>query len=140
LDSRRFEAVDEHLDLRTGGSFSYNLYAIADDGGWDLLRAEVVEIEPPSAAARLVKVHPNPFNPETTISFSVTVPQVVRIDIHDAAGRRVTTLANRRYPAGDFDVRWDGRDATGRGVASGIYFVRFAAGKTTESKKLVLLK
>lgn len=45
-----------------------------------------------------------------------------------------------KYPEGDFDVRWEGGDAAGREVASGLYFVKFTAGKTTESRKLLLLK
>ncbi|MHC4060260.1 MAG: FlgD immunoglobulin-like domain containing protein, partial [Planctomycetota bacterium] len=138
--ARRFEAVDDDPGLRAGGTFVYSLYALADDGGWDLLRTEAVEIAPPSAGARLLGVYPNPFNPQTTISFSVDIPQHVRLDIHDAAGRLVTTLAEGNYAAGDYDVHWKGRDTAGTEVASGVYFLRFQAGKSTEVRKLVLVR
>jgi Tol biopolymer transport system component len=137
---RSFEAVDADPSLRAGGEVEYTLYARADDGGWDLLGTEVVEIAPPSAGARLIGAYPNPFNPHTTISFAVNRPHHVRIEIHDAAGRRVTTLVDVTYPAGDHEIRWNGRDAAGREVASGIYFLRFEAGKSTESRKLVLVR
>jgi flagellar hook assembly protein FlgD len=68
------------------------------------------------------------------------VPQTVRIDVYDATGAWVTTLAKGKYPAGDFGVRWEGGDAAGREVATGIYLVTFKAGKLTESRKLLLLK
>jgi dipeptidyl aminopeptidase/acylaminoacyl peptidase len=135
-----FEAVDDHPSLRAGGSIVYHLFALDDDGRWGLLRTETVNIEVPSAAARLLGVYPNPFNPQTTISFTVNFPQRVRIDIHDATGRKVTTLAEREYPAGDYRIFWDGRDGMGGEVSSGIYFLRFQAGKSKEFRKLVLVR
>jgi hypothetical protein len=137
---RSFEAVDNDPGLRAGGSVRYDLYALGDNGGWDLLDTESVEFAPPSAGAKLVGVYPNPFNPHTTISFVVNTPVRVRLDIHDAAGRRVTTLTDGKYPAGDHEVHWDGRDSAGREVASGIYFLKFEAGKLIQTQKLVLVR
>jgi Tol biopolymer transport system component len=137
---RSFEAVDDAASLRAGGTVVYNLYALGDDGGWDLLGTESVELAPLLEGAGIVSVYPNPFNPHTTVSFAINRPQRVRIDIHDAAGRHVTTLTDGKYPAGDHEVRWDGLDSAGREAASGIYFLRFEAAKRTESRKLVLVR
>lgn len=82
----------------------------------------------------------DPFNPQTTVSFVINTPLSVRLDIHDAAGRRATTLAEGTYLAGDYQAHWDGRDAAGIEVASGIYFLRFRAGKLIQTQKLVLVR
>ncbi len=94
---------------------------------------------PPSL--RLEQNVPNPFNPETTIRFGVPAPgEVVSLKIYDVAGRTVATLLDGEKVAGSRTVRWDGRDNTGRIVASGVYFYRLEAGRESVSKKLVVLR
>lgn len=134
---RSFIAVDE---TPAPGLAVYRLFTRGEKDNWFLLRGESINITRTVAASRILGVYPNPFNPHTTASFSVTQPQMVRIEIHDAAGRKVKTLADARYGAGDFQVHWDGRDGAGKEVASGIYFLRFMAGKRVESRKLVLVR
>jgi flagellar hook assembly protein FlgD len=60
--------------------------------------------------------------------------------VYDARGAWVRTLVDETRAAGDHVVQWDGRDAHGRTVASGVYFYRLTAGPVVESKKMVLLK
>ena len=84
---------------------------------------------------------PNPFNPATEIVFSLARPAAVTLTIHDLAGRRlITLLANVQRPAGEQSVRWDGRDATGRSLPSGVYVARLAFPEGMASRKLTLLK
>jgi hypothetical protein len=83
---------------------------------------------------------PNPFNPETTIAFSLPEPNDVRLEIYDVAGRRVTTLVDERLGAGEHRVEWNGMGATGDRVASGVYFYKLTAGRENVSRKMVLLK
>jgi len=84
--------------------------------------------------------HPNPFNPTTTIDFVIPVTEQVCLNVYDVLGRRVTTLINDVLPAGRHNVIFDGKDKYGSPLASGVYFYRLHAGKTTELKKMVLLR
>jgi hypothetical protein len=87
---------------------------------------------PDAAAPARLSAAPNPFNPTTTIAFALAAAGPARLDIIDAAGRRVRTLADEERSAGSHRVTWDGRDDAGRGVASGSYFARLeTAGMTT---------
>lgn len=87
---------------------------------------------------------PNPFNPSTTIEF--TIPGApgtrtrVRISIYDVAGRLVTTLADGLLEAGPRDVVWEGMGSNGGPVASGVYFVRLEGGGETVTRKLVIVR
>ncbi len=83
---------------------------------------------------------PNPFNPATTIAFLLPQAVRVRLDIHDAAGRRVRTLADDERAAGRHEVRWDGRGDDGGVVASGVYFCRMEAGSFRETRRMTLVK
>lgn len=84
--------------------------------------------------------HPNPFNPNTRIQFSVPRRTRVQLRIYDLAGRLVRTLDDREREPGLHEVVWDGRDTRGVRVASGVYFCRLEAGGSVDAKKLVLLK
>jgi len=81
-----------------------------------------------------------PFNPQTTLSFSLPVTSHVRLTVYDVSGRLVTTLVDETRGAGRYDVTWDGRDAAQRQVSSGVYFYRIDADGFVETKRMVLLK
>jgi len=84
--------------------------------------------------------YPNPFNPETTISFSLKEPANVSIEIYNVQGKLVRTLVNEERTAGNYTVIWDGRDSGGRNVASGVYYYRMRAGKYSSTRKMIMLK
>jgi hypothetical protein len=85
--------------------------------------------------------YPNPFNPHTTIRFSLSRESRVRLDVFDVSGRHIVVLSDRRYSAGESSVTWDGTNESGYSVASGVYFVRMrVAGASTTSRKITLLK
>lgn len=88
----------------------------------------------------LVAVVPNPFNPSTTIQYSLAAQSSVSIVVYDVAGRLVRELVNRTEPAGARRATWEGVDAQGVPVASGVYFVKMSAGSFTRTMKMVLLK
>lgn len=93
------------------------------------------------AAFALLPAQPNPFNPSTTIRFSLATAGPVRLDILDHAGRRLRRLlAGDWRAAGAQAVVWDGRDEQGRALASGVYLARLASAGQQRSQKLVLLK
>jgi len=87
-----------------------------------------------------VQNYPNPFNPRTTIRFELGSAQMVRATVVDVSGRVVSELAAREFAAGSHELAWDGRDNTGRGLASGTYFLRLQAGQAIESHKLTLVQ
>lgn len=108
--------------------------------GWFRIMLPTPVGDTPATATRLAQNIPNPFNPSTTIRFSLASRERATVVVYDAGGRRVRTLVDEPRAAGDQDVRWDGRDSSGRPVASGVYFYRLTAGAVVESKKMVLLK
>jgi hypothetical protein len=83
---------------------------------------------------------PNPFNPSTTIRFTTPTSGVVNVAIYDVNGRLVRTLVDGPLPAGQHGVVWDGTDASGRHVASGVYLYRLTSGEGTVTKRMVLLR
>ncbi len=91
-------------------------------------------------AARLAQARPNPFNPSTTIRFTLETGGIAEIDVFDPSGRLVTGLASGFYSAGIHETSWDGRDAEGRPVASGVYFYRLRAGDVVETRRMVLVR
>ena len=82
----------------------------------------IVDAQP--AAYRLEQNFPNPFNPETVISYLLPAAAVTRLTVYDVSGRLVRVLDSGFKPAGVFRAYWSGRDAEQRRVASGVYFYR----------------
>lgn len=89
---------------------------------------------------RLHPASPNPANPRALVSFTLATPGDVSLTVHDLAGRRVAVLAEGPFTAGDHAARWDGRDAAGAAVSSGLYCVRLAAAGRVASQKLMLVR
>jgi hypothetical protein len=83
---------------------------------------------------------PNPFNPITSIQFSLPVSGRVSLKIYNLAGQEVRILVDEEKRKGEHEVFWDGKDNSGKAVASGIYFYHIRAKNFTETKKMVLLK
>ncbi|HSG99426.1 MAG TPA: T9SS type A sorting domain-containing protein [candidate division Zixibacteria bacterium] len=83
---------------------------------------------------------PNPFNPSTQISFALANPGVVRLTVYNLLGQVVTTLVDREFRAGTHTVRWNGRDAHGSAVSSGVYLYRFEADGVVANRKMMLVK
>ncbi|MCD4829150.1 MAG: T9SS type A sorting domain-containing protein [Candidatus Cloacimonetes bacterium] len=85
--------------------------------------------------------HPNPFNPETTIAFSLaSATDDCRLEVYNIRGERVRTLLREPRKAGEHAIVWDGRNDSGAPTASGVYFYRLTAGDKTAIRKAVLLK
>ena len=102
---------------------------------------DVLEQSQTPPVTQLMDCYPNPFNPSTTIAFSLAQLQPVKLSIHDVAGRLVSRLIDGEIlPAGLHEVNWRGRDRLGRLVSSGVYFYRLEAGDYVESKQMVLVR
>jgi hypothetical protein len=84
--------------------------------------------------------YPNPFNPSTMISYALPQKAKVTLEIYDVSGRLVQTLVNQEKEAGRYTAQWDGRNAAGTQVASGLYVYRINAGSFVEAKTMLLVK
>jgi hypothetical protein len=100
----------------------------------------VADLALPTANA-LLQNFPNPFNPETMISFDLSGDQVVSLTIYDMAGQVVRTLVDSQpMTVGSYKQMWDGRNNSGAKVGSGIYFYQLRAGDFIAKKKMTLLQ
>jgi hypothetical protein len=88
----------------------------------------------------LLQNAPNPFNPETEITYAIPRNCHVRLIIYNVRGQRVKTLVDGFERIGNKTIRWNGKDEAGQKVASGIYFYRLEASDFTQCRKMVLIK
>jgi len=84
--------------------------------------------------------YPNPFNPTTTINYSLNKPTRVTLKIYNLRGQEVKTLVNGFQSAGFQTVKWDATNKTGQQVAGGVYLYRLEAGEVVITKKMTLMK
>jgi hypothetical protein len=86
--------------------------------------------------------YPNPFNTTTLIKYALANDreQETKLEIFDLLGKQITTLVNKKQPAGCYQVSWDGKDDSGASVTSGVYFYKLNSGSYVSSKKLTVLK
>ena len=108
------------------------------DGIW--LKPILTGVGDAPALTELRANHPNPFNPVTTIEYSLSRAGRVRVRVYDAAGHHVRTLVDRVEAMGEHHVDFDGRDDRGQPLASGVYLYRLDTGGVTQTRKMVLLK
>ena len=94
----------------------------------------------PVKVFRLDQNQPNPFNPSTTIGFSLRRTSLVKLRVYDVAGRLVRTLHDGELAAGHHAVAWDGRDGDGRRVQSGTFLYRLESAEGVLCRKMVLMK
>jgi hypothetical protein len=133
-------ASDRYRADSPGTELAYSLYHHAPDFGWLLVAVVSVPNTPPRLLTSLQGAVPNPFNPQTAVSFTVDRPRPVRLTIHDLAGRQIAILADKIYQPGAHSITWRGKDATGREASSGIYFARMQSESFTAVRKLTLIR
>jgi flagellar hook assembly protein FlgD len=84
--------------------------------------------------------YPNPFNPSTTIKFSLPIDENVNLSIYNVKGQKIKTLSNDRFNSGKHSIVWNGRDESNNAVSSGIYFYKLATDNQTIVKKCIMMK
>ena len=90
---------------------------------------------------RVKSCYPNPFNPSTTISYELTEAMTVTLHIFDVQGREIYSQVSEPQSAGTYEVQWNGKDANGGALNSGIYIARLEAGANySQSLKLIYLQ
>ncbi len=113
------------------------LYLMEGPNGGSVDVAEKVETP---AEFALAANYPNPFNPSTTITFSLDKTQDVSVDVYDLLGHKVKTLVSGVQTAGVHTAQWDATNDFGQRVSSGVYLYRLNAGDRVETRKMMLLK
>ncbi len=124
-----------------GQTYHYELVVRTLDD--EMYRSPIATVNMRAGGLALQQNHPNPFNPQTTITYdlpAVDASQPVRLSIVDLNGRVVRTLVNEEQRSGSHTVMWEGRDDRGEAVASGVYFYVLDFRGEQRSRKLVLLK
>ena len=101
--------------------------------------------EPPGSVATpkefvLEQNWPNPFNPVTTIRYSLPRKAHVRVEVFNLMGELVSALVDREQSAGTYSIQWNGMSDGGAPVGGGIYFYRMRAGSKTLTRKMVLIR
>ena len=97
--------------------------------------------EVPSPGFALHRAVPNPFNPQTAISYDLPRSATVTLTIHDLAGRLVRVLiGGEERGAGSHSIAWRGSDDQGRQLPSGTYFYRLEAGDYVETRRMMLIR
>jgi len=133
--SGEYEYADGNLV--SGCTYWYLVGAVDADGEWFSAAASVLI---PSMTLTLFQNHPNPFNPSTTISFTLPEQLSAKLDIYNVKGELVATLVEEILDAGYNETTWDGTGPKGNPVSSGVYFYRLKAGGKVLTKKMVFLK
>ena len=125
-------AADGYLAIATHGN---GIYTARFDS--DQLAVDDTNIP---TGFELNQNYPNPFNPSTQIPFTLNEAGIVSLKVFDLAGREVTTLVNEIKAAGMHQAMWNGKDALGNAMPSGMYFYRIEANGKVQTKKMQLLK
>jgi hypothetical protein len=89
---------------------------------------------------RLKGNHPNPFNPETTISFELKQRTQVSLKIYNLRGQLICSLLDDQIDAGNHSIVWNGTDRHGKTVSSGIYYYRLQVADYKATRSMVLMK
>ena len=122
--------------------------ANADSAGiaaLERLLTALTRVETPPKETVLLANYPNPFNPETWIPYQLAEAAEVKVSIHASDGKLVRALELGQLPAGAYQNRsraayWDGRNAAGEPVASGVYFYTLTAGDFSATRKMLIRK
>ena len=136
------QASDVHRWIRDAKAADADPAGIA---ALERLLAALTRVEAPPKKTVLLANYPNPFNPETWIPYQLSAAAEVTVTIHSSDGKLVHTLELGQMPAGIYQSRsraayWDGRNAQGEPVASGVYFYTLTAGDFSATRKMVIRK
>ncbi len=132
---------------RPNGTYTYGVTAIYDEGEsvpiTDTVTINYVGNDDPGIPALITELqgnYPNPFNPSTTIRFSVKEAAPVSLEIYNLKGQLVKTLVNGEKSSGNHSVIWNGLDNNNQPASSGVYFYKMRAGTYSSTKKMIMMK
>ena len=147
--------INDYMNNYVYLRFKFESDNTVTDPGWWIYDIKIVATtgasagnELPAVKTKLYGNYPNPFNPTTTISFSVAQNAMsgsdgssfVNLEVFNIKGQKVKTLVDKILPTGKHSIVWNGTDESGKNVSSGIYFYKFKTDKFNKTKKMLLLK
>ena len=125
-------------------TFNCAVNRVAADPVWDAMLAEYDALQSiqygTPVEAQLRGNYPNPFNPSTTISYTVGTPGWVTLKVFNTLGQEVATLVDGYQEVGEQSAVWNGANESGQAVSSGLYFYRLTAGPVVQSGRMILAK
>ena len=137
--AKEYEFTDRNVE--DGTVYFYKIEDVATDGSSAFYGpVSVVAVSPVPEEFRLSQNYPNPFNSDTEIQYQIPEEGEVNITVYNLLGKEIVTLVSGKKPEGYYTVTWNGRDARGGMVGSGIYFCRMSATEFVEVKKMMLLE
>ncbi|MFC1887895.1 T9SS type A sorting domain-containing protein [Candidatus Cloacimonadota bacterium] len=107
---------------------------------FEMISVRFEEVESQILDFSLNSNHPNPFNPTTSIEYSISEENNVKLQVYNLKGQLVKNLISEFQERGTYKTNWDGKDDNNNDVSSGIYLYRLTSGKSSETRKMVLLK
>jgi len=141
------EALGYTVEGLDEGVYSFCVAALySGEHEGDVSTMQEVEIEPVSntdlvnPVTALLGNYPNPFNPSTTIRYSIKEPSEVKIKIYNAKGQMIRTLVDTHHKGGIYTAVWDGKDTNGKMVGNGLFFYRMQSKDYNKFKKMILMK
>jgi len=146
--STEFSHLEIPLSAYTNQSITARFRAVRGSGDWIAVFDNVFIGTPnadsddalPLVLTALGGNYPNPFNPSTTIMFDTARSGHVTIDIYNVKGQHIKEVVSDSFSAGKHSVVWNGDDATGRSVGSGVYFYRMTMDSFSSTRKMLLIK
>jgi hypothetical protein len=130
----------------TDGTYVYGVKALYSTGSSETINTEEISLTDSDEVIAVEYItelqgnYPNPFNPVTFVNFSLAKEAAVSVDVYNIKGQKVKTLVNDIMSAGIHKIEWNGKDDSGKNVASGIYFSKMRSGRYTSTKKMILMK
>ena len=135
-------------NLTTGQNYLYKVLALLmnpygvspTSNEVEIIFTNTLDDNEPVVITQLKGNYPNPFNPETTISFDISTDSNVQINIYNIRGQKVKALVDDFYSSGSYSIIWQGTDDKDNTLPSGIYFYRMQANEFTATKRMLMLK
>ena len=133
------EYISNRKDIWYVGFGHLYLYRLLSNSDYSA-NLHVANFAPSRSMINLHKNYPNPFNPKTTISYSLIKDTFIKLTIYDLIGNQVKTLVNGKERSGNRYIQWDATNQQGHPVPAGTYFYKIEADNFSPTKKMILLK
>ncbi len=133
-------------NLEQGHSYYYRVRSVMNDAqstNSNLIMIILTGNQDPTVSVPITgirSIYPNPFNPETTIQYSLAKSGLINIEIYNVKGQKVITLVSQNQSAGNYSQVWNGKNDQGKSLSSGIYYVRMKSANDSSVRKVVLMK
>ncbi len=127
-------------DLEEEATYSYRLSDVSTDGDINIYASLSITVNALPKATEMEKAYPNPFNPQTYITYHLSENVDVNIAVFDMLGRQVKTLYAGQQPAGSYHIYWNTSNTAGGKVPTGTYLIRMQAGNVQKIQKVMLIK